>query len=174
LADEDDAASDAEWNLRQRNETPVERLDRNWSDLLQELRVLQTGVQLLTGLLLTAAFQQRFTQLSEYQRVVYLCSVALTTLSTAFLIAPVAMHRVLFRQHARGSLVASGQRCALVGLATLALAVTGVVQLIFSVVAGTAAGAIAAAIALVAFGVLWSVIPLAYRRASRPNSSRQT
>lgn len=174
MVDHDDAGSDAEWNMRQRNETPVERLDRNWSDLLQELRVLQTGVQLLTGLLLTAAFQQRFRELSEYQRVVYLCSVALTTLSTALLIAPVAMHRVLFRQHARSSLVASGQRCALAGLATLALAVTGVVQLIFSVVAGTVAGAIAAAIALVAFGTLWSVIPLAYRRASSPNSSRQT
>jgi hypothetical protein len=173
LVDRDGDASDAAWNLRQRNETPVERLDRNWSDLLQELRVLQTGVQLLTGLLLTAAFQQRFTELSEYQRVVYLCAVALTTLSTAFLIAPVALHRVLFRQHARSSLVAAGQRCALAGLATLALAVTGVVQLIFSVVAGTAAGATAAGIALVAFGALWSVIPLAYRRASRPTSSRR-
>jgi len=142
-------------------------LDRNWSDLLQELRVLQTGVQLLTGLLLTAAFQQRFVELSEYQRLVYLCSVALSTVATALLIAPVALHRVLFRQHARGSLAAAGQRCALAVWRPSGLAVTGVVQLIFSVVAGTIAGAVASAMALITFGTLWSIIPIAYRRAIR-------
>ena len=60
--------ADAEWNQRVRDETPTERLDRNRGDLLQELRVAQTGVQLLTGLLFTAVFQQRFTELSADQR----------------------------------------------------------------------------------------------------------
>jgi hypothetical protein len=164
--DKDTVTSDAEWNRKERNETPVERLDRNWVDLLQELRVVQTGVQLLTGLLLTAVFQQRFGQLSDYQRVVYLSSVALSTLSTALLIAPVAMHRMLFRCHARRSLVATGHRCALAGLATLGLAVIGVVQLILSVVAGTVIGAVAAGATFVVFSVLWSVVPVVYRRTT--------
>ena len=71
-----DGVSDAEWDRDQRNETPTERLDRNWTDLLQELRVVQTGVQLLTGFLLTLPFQQRFAELTTFGRVLYLVTVA--------------------------------------------------------------------------------------------------
>jgi predicted neutral ceramidase superfamily lipid hydrolase len=152
----------------ERHETSTERLDRNWTDLLQELRVLQTGVQLLTGLLLTAVFQQSFGTLSSYLRAVYLASVGMSVLSTAALITPVALHRGLFRRHARASLVSAGQRLVLVGLTTLALAVTGVVLLIFSVAAGTAAGLVAAAVALLVFAGLWVGLPLAYRRHAEP------
>jgi hypothetical protein len=157
-------ADEAEWNRRERNETPTERLDRNWEDLLQELRVVQTGVQLLTGLLLTAVFQQRFADLSPGLRVVYLITVCASVLATATLIAPVAMHRALFRRRARAALVQVGQRMAVAGLTLLALAVSGVMCLIFWVVAGGLAGAIAAGLALVVFALLWAVLPLTYRR----------
>jgi hypothetical protein len=156
--------ADAEWNQRVRDETPTERLDRNWADLLQELRVAQTGVQLLTGLLLTAVFQQRFTELSPDQRAIYLVTVGLSVLSTATLIAPVAMHRGLFRQHARASLVSTAQYLAITGLGLLGLAVTGVVWLIFAVVAGTMVGVLAGVVTFVVFCLLWAGIPLAYRR----------
>ncbi|MBN9099367.1 MAG: hypothetical protein J0I49_14825 [Pseudonocardia sp.] len=63
---------DEDWNAAARRETPTARLDRNWTDLLQELRVAQTGVQLLTGLLLTVPFQARFTDLAPHHRVIYL------------------------------------------------------------------------------------------------------
>ena len=39
-----------------------------WADLLQELRVIQTGGQLLTGSLLTLLFQSRFQELSQSQQ----------------------------------------------------------------------------------------------------------
>jgi Family of unknown function (DUF6328) len=154
---------DAAWNDRARDETPTERLDRNWTDLLQELRVAQTGVQLLTGLLLTVPFQQRFTELPAHARVVYLVTMALSLTATLLLIAPVGMHRVLFRQHARGPLVAAGQRCAIAGLGLLGLAVTGVVLLIFDTVAGPTAGVCAAVVTAVLFVGLWGVLPLGWR-----------
>ena len=80
-----------------RDETEAQRLDRNWSGLLQELRVAQTGVQLLTGFLLTLPFQQRFTQLDGVMRTVYLVTVACSIGATVLLVAPVSMHRLLFR-----------------------------------------------------------------------------
>jgi Family of unknown function (DUF6328) len=165
--DVDDVASDAGWDQQARSETETERLDRNWGDLLQELRVVQTGVQLLTGLLLTVPFQARFGELTGFQRAIYLATVAVAVTSTALLIAPVALHRLLFRQHARRSLVAISQRFAVGGLALLGLAVIGVVVLIFDVVTGLG-GAVAAAVAsLVVFGSLWVVVPLHQRHRAR-------
>jgi Family of unknown function (DUF6328) len=155
----DQPEPDAAWDRRVRDETPTERLDRNWADLLQELRVVQTGVQLLTGLLLTVPFQQRFGELSNYQRIVYLVTVAFSVTATALLIAPVSMHRVLFRQHAREALVAAGQRFALAGLGLLGLAVTGALSLIVDVVVGRTAGLIAGACTFVVFAGLWVFVP---------------
>src|ERR1700712_4312613 len=106
LVDVDHPEDDQRWDRDARSETETERLDRNWSDLLQELRVVQTGVQLLTGLLLTVPFQARFSDLTGYQRVVYQATVSTSVIATALLITPVALHRLLFRQHARRSLVA--------------------------------------------------------------------
>jgi hypothetical protein len=131
---------DAGWNAEARGETTTERMDRNWNDLLQELRVSQTGVQLLTGLLLTLPFQSRFTQLTGLQHTVYLITVACSVASTGFLIAPVSMHRALFRQRARRALVEAGHVLAIIGLALLGLAVTGVVCLIFGTVLRDATG----------------------------------
>ena len=96
--DEEHPEAAERWDA-DRDETEAERLDRNWSSLLQELRVAQTGVQLLTGFLLTLPFQQRFTQLDTTMRTIYLVTVACSLASTLLLVAPVAMHRVLFRKH---------------------------------------------------------------------------
>lgn len=155
---------DADWNYAARRETPTARLDRNWNDLLQELRVAQTGVQLLTGLLLTVPFQARFGELRPYQLVVYLVTVGLAVLASGLLLSPVVLHRVLFRQHARRILVSAGQRFALAGFVTLGIAVVGVCTLIFDVVLGVAAGVAAALVAFLVFGVLWGVWPAILRR----------
>ncbi len=155
---------DDEWNREARNETGTERLDRNWADLLQELRVAQTGVQLLTGLLLTIPFQARFADLVPYQRAVYLTTTGLSVLATGLLIAPVILHRVLFRRHARLELVSAGQRFAITGLATLGFAIIGVVHLIFDVVVGLIAGILAAVVALLVLAALWVVLPVVIRR----------
>src|SRR6059058_4764882 len=98
-----------------RKETEIERLDRNWTDLLQELRVVQTGVQLLTGFLLTLPFQQKFSRLTDGERGVYLFAVATSIVATGFLQAPVSLHRALFRKHRRKETVLAAHKLAIVG-----------------------------------------------------------
>ena len=158
-----DRPDDDQWNEQARNETPTERLDRNWADLLQELRVTQTGVQFLTGFLLTLPFQSRFAELSTSERAVYLVTVAASVLATGFLVMPVSLHRVLFRRHARGEMVRIAHRAALAGLALLAVAVVGVVEIVFAAISGEVAGWTAAAVAALVLLGLWVVLPLRLR-----------
>lgn len=147
-----------------RNETPAERSDRNWSELLQELRVAQTGVQLLTAFLLSLPFQQRFATITTNQKVVYLVVVLLSVAATGVLIAPVAIHRAVFRRNEKVRLVDLAARLATLGLALLATAVAGVVVLIFLVAVGPGAGVGAGIGVAVLLLVLWAFVPIAARR----------
>jgi hypothetical protein len=149
-----------------RDETEAERLDRNWSSLLQELRVTQTGVQLLTGFLLTLPFQQRFTVLDATMRGVYLVTIACSIGATVLLVAPVGMHRVLFRRHRLDAIVSISHGCAIAGLILLGSALTGVAAVIFDAVAGRAAAWTAGGATLVALVVFWFVVPLPLRSRS--------
>jgi O-antigen/teichoic acid export membrane protein len=142
-----------------RNETPAERLDRNWNELLQELRVAQTGVQLLTAFLLSLPLQPRFDGLQPHQKGLYLLCVGLSVAATGFLVAPVAVHRALFRHHEKDRLVAVGDKAARIGLLLLGLAVSAVVAFIFSIVIGTLASAVACAVTLVMLLALWWWLP---------------
>jgi hypothetical protein len=161
-------ADDDEWNAEARNETPLERLDRNWTELLQELRVVQTGVQLLTGFLMTLPFQQRFKMLSDNERGVYLAAVSASIVATGFLQAPVSLHRAVFRRHRRKETVDFAHRLAIVGIVFLALAVVAVATLIFDVLLGTTGGIAAGAVAAVMLLVLWLLIPTSVRLHNPP------
>ena len=148
--------------------SPAEqRLDRNWGELLQELRVVQTGVQLLTGFLLTLPFQARFAALTPGQRRLYLGVLTLSTVATVLLVAPVPAHRLLFRQHERELLVTLGHRCALVGCALLGFAVAGVAVLMFQLVESDTAGWLAGGGLLATMLLLWVVLPLRGRKHER-------
>ncbi|HWO50967.1 MAG TPA: DUF6328 family protein [Ornithinibacter sp.] len=136
-----------------------ETLTRNWDELLQEIRVTQTGVQILTGFLLTVPFSNRFGELTAFQKDVYLAVLAGSVLTTGLVVAPVAMHRVLFRQRRRELLVEWGNRFAMSGLALLALTVSGVVLLVVDVVVGTTAGWVASGLLLLVLTALWAVLP---------------
>ena len=136
-----------------------ETLNRNLDELLQELRVTQTGVQILTGFLLTVPFSNRFGDLTEFQRDVYLVVLAGSVLTTGLVVAPVAFHRALFRRRRRELLVESANRFAQAGLAMLALTVSGVVLLVVDVVLGSPEGWYAGIGILVVFTVLWAVLP---------------
>lgn len=150
-----------------RRETPMERLDRNWNEILQELRVTQTGIQILTGFLLTVPFQQKFAELTATQRVIYLVLVVLAAVTTGLLVAPVSMHRWLFRRRAKSALVNEADRFMRIGLVFLALVVSGVVLLVFDVVT-TRALALTASGALLALLVgAWFVLPAALARANK-------
>jgi hypothetical protein len=149
-----------------RDETEAQRLDRNWSSLLQELRVTQTGVQLLTGFLLTLPFQQRFTVLDPSMRIIYLVTVACSLASTVLLVAPVGMHRVLFRRHRLDAIVSASHAFAIAGLVLLGVALAGVAVVIFDAVVGPTGAWIAGGVTLTAFVVFWFLIPLPLRRRS--------
>jgi len=139
-------------------------LTRNWDELLQEIRVTQTGVQILTGFLLTVPFSNRFTDLTTFQRDVYLTVLAGSVLTTGLVVAPVAFHRSLFRQRRRELLVESANRFAQAGLATLALTVSGVILLVVDVVLGRTQAWVAGGAALLVLAVLWAVLPRVMNR----------
>jgi hypothetical protein len=142
-----------------RHETDNERADRNWNELLQELRVTQTGTQILTGFLLTIPFQQRFESLDAHQTDLYLVLVVLAVLATALFVAPVSLHRVLFRKRLKPELVTAGSRFARAGLVVLALVMAGSAALIFDVVLSRDAGRVVGIASIVLLAVSWWLVP---------------
>jgi hypothetical protein len=151
-----------------RNESDGERLDRNFSEQLQEVRIAQAGVQILFAFLLTLPFQQRFTILTGPQRSIYFVTLIAAALSVVFFTAPVATHRVLFRHGVKDFIVRYTSLLTLCGLATLALSVVGGVTLVLDVLfSATVAAAVGGGIVLLAT-VLWVVVPEWHRRTTTP------
>jgi hypothetical protein len=147
-----------------KRESDHEKLTRNLNELLQELRVAQTGVQILTGFLLTLPFTTRFTELDDLQQYVYLAILVGAVISTGLIMAPVAFHRALFGQGARREIVAAANQFARLALFFLALTTTGVVWLVFDVVTSRTAANVASALALLFFAVLWAGLPMFVRQ----------
>jgi hypothetical protein len=158
-ASEHPNAEERRWD-DDRDETEAQRLDRNWSSLLQELRVAQTGVQLLTGFLLILPFQPRFAGLDAVMRMVYLLTVTCSIGATVLLVAPVSMHRVLFRRHRLKTLVAVSHKYAMVGTMLLGIALSGVAVVIFDSVIGRPEAWIAGGCTLLALITFWYALPL--------------
>jgi len=150
--------------MNDRRETPLERDDRNFVELLQELRVIQTGVQILFAFLLTLAFTQRFPRLDEVQRGTYITTLLLAVAATILFTAPAALHRALFRRGAKRLIVEVSSRLAAAGLVVLGLALAGAVLLVVDVVLGRAAGITVAACVLLFCAAVWAVLPLGLRR----------
>ena len=151
-----------------RDETPAERLDRNWNDVLQELRVTQTGSQLIAGFLLTIPFQQRFTDLDHVQVSIYLVLVTLAASTAALSLAPVSLHRSLFRQQAKDHLVRVANVVVRLVLAAVATVIAGTLLLIFDVVVGRTEGIIVGVTALVLMLGGAVLLPLGAKRGGRP------
>ena len=140
-------------------ETTRERIDRNWNELLQELRVAQTGVQILTAFLLTLPFQPVFEDLPDSRSYVYVGVLLSAMLSMLMLLTPVALHRALFHRGVRPWLVETANVFSRVGLALLVAANVGAVWLVLDVVLGITAASIAAALLAGLTTVGWLVLP---------------
>jgi hypothetical protein len=149
-----------------RNESDVERADRNWLELIQELRVAQTGIQVLAGFLLTLPFSARFGEISDLHRATFLVAFSFAVITIGLMTAPVSLHRFLFAKHKKETLVLVGAFFAKTGLATLGLTLVSVVVLIFGVVLGDTAGFIAGGLVLVFYTLAWVVLPLVALRRS--------
>ncbi|MDY0830071.1 DUF6328 family protein [Microbacterium sp. BG28] len=147
-----------------RDESANERADRNWDELMQELRVMQTGTQILTGFLLAVAFQPRFTDLDALQVALYISLVVLAGLSTLLALAPVTLHRSVFARRMKPALVRMAARIVAIDLAVIALLSVGVTALIVDVALGRTAGAVALIGGAVLVVALWVVLPRRFRR----------
>ena len=150
-----------------RDETEMERLDRNWNEILQELRVIQTGTQIIVGFLLTLAFQQRFTDLDQFQVDVYLGLVVVAAAATVLGLAPVSLHRTLFRRRAKEVIVRIANRLLKITIVVVALTLSGTILLIFDVVVSRPAGIIAGFLTLVVAFATWSVLTFSAHRSLR-------
>ena len=150
-----------------RPENPLERADRNMSELLQELRVAQTGVQILFAFLLTLVFQPRFGEIDEFQRWTYVCTLMLSVVTAGLLVAPAATHRVTFGHGVKIETVQLGHRLFTAGLATLAITLAGGLLLVLDVAVGRWFAIPAAVVALLMLMALWFLLPLPLLRHAR-------
>ena len=144
-------------------EDPQKRTARELIELLQELRIVIPGVQVLFAFLLTVPFNARFTELTLVQRYVFFATLLCTAAATALLIAPSAHHRLLWRQGAREQRLRIGNTLTILGLAFLVPAMVGVMYVITDLIFGLTAALIVTVVMALAFLLLWFVLPLPYR-----------
>lgn len=155
-----------------RGETEVARLNRHFNEILQEIRVAQTGVQILFAFLLTLPFSVRFVETTSFQQWVYLTTLMSTLAATGLLVGPVAYHRLTSGRQMRVQLVATANRLALGGIGALLLALVGSILLVTDVVLGGVWAAAFTVVSLLWLTVLWYLLPLARRRRLGNGESR--
>lgn len=143
-----------------RDETEEERLDRKFQDVLQEMRVMQTGAQLTAGFLLTLPFQDPFEDLDQFQRAVYLVLVLLAGLTTVLLLTPVAIHRRLTGSGSKVRLVQAAHRLVAAALATIGVLIVGIVFFTFDVVVDRTTAYVVAGVGAVVVTLLLLALPL--------------
>jgi hypothetical protein len=147
-----------------RDEPVARRLDRNYGELLQELRVAQNGVQILFAFLLTIPFQVGFMKLSGSEHVIYVITLLCAAVSVVLFVAPVATHRLLFRRGLKDTLVRVTARLTVAAITFLALSILGAVGLVTDVVAGPGVAVGITAALAVLIGVMWLAVPEWVRR----------
>ena len=150
-----------------------ERENRRMIELLQELRVALVGVQVIFAFLLTLPFTQRFAQVTPFQRMVYFVTLLCAAAASAFLIAPTAQHRMLWRRHEKHRLLVEGNTLTLIGLAFVAAAMTGVILLITDVLFRTPTVVVVVAAFAALFVALWYLYPLARRVTGQADEPHQ-
>lgn len=151
-----------------RDETAEERADRRWVEMLQEVRVAQTGAQILFGFLLSVAFTPRFQHIGTFDRTVYVVTVVLGALATGALIAPVAFHRFLEGRGLKPQLVTAGSRLITLGVILLALTVGCALMLLLHVATGSYAAYGIGGAVMAWFAMCWWLFPvLLLRRGER-------
>ncbi len=156
----------------ERGEHPLQKADRNMVELLQELRVAQTGVQILFAFLLSLSFTERFARIDEFQRWTYVVTLLLTSVTTGLLVAPAAIHRMLFARGVKAVAVRIGHRLFMIGLAALALTLVGAVLLVLDVVMGRTFAVWAAMLLGTVLAGLWFVLPLPVRARNDRDAAR--
>jgi uncharacterized protein DUF6328 len=147
----------------ERDETRPQRLDRNTVELLNELRIAGTGIQVMFAFLLIVPFNTGWTKVDGFERTVYFVTLLVVALAAFLLLAPPIHHRLLFRHGEKPFLIRTGNYMAISGMTCLGLGFVGILVLISDVVVGGAAPAIVGVLAAVTIAVLWFLLPLIRR-----------
>jgi hypothetical protein len=150
-----------------KEEDAGERLDRQWNELLQELRLAQTGTQILFAFMLSIAFTNRFQDAGRFAHDVFAGTLIASALAVGLLLAPVSFHRILFQRRMRDRMIPIAGRMAAGGLAFLIVAISGGVLLALNVVLPRTAAIVIVVLVLAWFVAFWYLLPLWVRRASR-------
>ena len=148
-------------------ESEKQRLNRNLDQLLQELRVVLPGVQVLFAFLLAVPFSSRFGDVDRFERDVYFVALLLSALAVALLMAPSIQHRILFRHEQKRYLVALGSMLTIAGMTALALAIVLSLVLVAHFLFGAVAAWTAGGLSFAAFALLWYALPIERRMTSR-------
>ena len=159
--------SESDRDVSDRAESEDEKADRRYDELLQELRVAQTGVQFLFAFLLTLAFTQRFPRITDFQLTLYVVTLVTTAVAAALLIGPVPFHRIVFRRGLKPRLVTGADLMARGGLVMLLVAINGAVLLILDVALGGVLPFVISGGLVLWFVVVWYVVPVTARERSR-------
>jgi uncharacterized protein DUF6328 len=143
-----------------RNETEQERLDRNLQEFLGELRVALPGVQVLFAFLLVVPFNQRFADVTSFQKTVYFVTLLFVAAASICLIAPTVHHRVEFRRQDKLRILMLANRLAIAGMAFLAIAMTGAILLVTDFLYDDLVTTVIAVCVGLAFAIVWFGIPV--------------
>ena len=143
-----------------RDELPTEQLDRNSSELMAQLRVAATGIQVLLAFLLVVPFNARWSKVTAFDRYVYFVTLLCMAAAAVLLIAPSVHHRMLFRHHEKSYLVEMGNRLAIIAMVLLTIGLTGILLLISNVLFGGVTAAVVAAVTLLTVATIWFGLPL--------------
>ncbi len=149
-------------------ESDKARLNRNLDQLLQELRVVIPGVQVLFAFLLAVPFSTQFVRVDQFERVVFFIALLFAALSVVLLLAPSIQHRILFRHEQKHYLVANGNRLVIAGMTSLAVSMTLSLMLVSHFLYGIWGAVIVGGVAVLAYGAIWYAMPLARRRHVPP------
>jgi uncharacterized membrane protein len=149
-------------------ETEKDRLNRNLEQLLQELRVVLPGVQVLFAFLLAVPFSTRFNEVDRFERVVFFVALMFTTISVVLLLAPSIQHRILFRHDQKPYLVQAGTVLTIAGMTALAIATTLSIVLVADFLYGYWAASVVAATAVISIATIWYALPIDRRRHAGP------
>jgi Family of unknown function (DUF6328) len=155
--------ADADDQHHGRDESEAAQADRRYNELLQELRVSQTGVQFLFAFLLTLAFTQRFAQITDFQKWLYIATLVSASVAAALLIGPVPMHRILYRRGLKPRLVAASDRMVRAGLVVLLIAINGAILLVLDVILGGWLPFLLTGLTTAWFVLVWYVVPMTTR-----------
>jgi hypothetical protein len=155
------------------DEDSGEQLDRQWSELLQELRLAQTGTQILFAFLLSIAFQNRFQDADAFTHDVYAVTLVASALAVGLFLAPVSFARIVYRHRLRDRMLPIAGRMAMAGLGFLVVAIAGGVLLALDVVVPRSVAILLVAIVLLWFTIFWYAVPAWVRRTSAGAGSRR-